>query len=89
MQEESKANVLEGRECLAGLLREFSDVCRCSVAESMSLAKDVGRNEHFPKCVNKVHKQARSGDTWQICHDALRIMTEGTADEMEQHITQQ
>ena len=87
MQEESKANGLEGRECL-GCLENLSDVCRCSVAESMSPAKDVGRNEHLPKCANKVHKQARRGDTWQICHDAFRIMTEGTADEMEQHITQ-
>ena len=53
----------------------------------MSPAKEIGRNEHLPKRVNQVHWQARSGDTWQICHDAFRTMTEGTADEMEEHIT--
>ena len=35
-QKESKAKGLEGRECLAGLLREFSDVCKSSIVEGMS-----------------------------------------------------
>ena len=56
-QEESKAEDLEGRECLAGLLREFGDVCKCNIAEGVDSAADVTRKKHLLKLVNKVHKQ--------------------------------
>ena len=54
----------------------------------MARPKDVGRNNHLLKYVNKVAKLARSGDIWQIWQEALRIMKHGTADEMEQYNTE-
>ena len=50
----------------------------------MDPAEDVRRNKDFLK--HQVHKLARVMTIWQICQDAFRIMKEGTADEMEQHI---
>ena len=53
--------------------------CYKSVAMSVNaalwkvkgLANDVGRNKHLLKLVNKVHKLARSCDSWQICQEPL------------------
>ena len=39
--------------------------------------------------MNKFHKPAWSGDNWEICQEALRIMKGGTADEMERSAGQQ
>ena len=71
---------------MAGLLGEISNVCQCSVAEGMDPAKDLGRNKHLVNLVNEVYRLARICDNWQICQETFRILTEGTADEMEQHI---
>ena len=43
-KEQSKAEGFEGRECLAGLFREFSNVCKCSLSEGMDPAEDVERS---------------------------------------------
>ena len=40
-QEVGKAGGLEGRECLAGLFHEFSDVRKSSVVEGMDFASGV------------------------------------------------
>ena len=74
------------REENARPLNEFSDVCKCSVVESKDPAKDVGRNTNLLKLVNQFPKLARSGDLWETCQEAFRIMKEGTGDEMERHI---
>ena len=54
-QEESEAKGFERRKCSAGLLREFSDICKRCVAEGVDAAKDVGRYRHLLRLVNKVH----------------------------------
>ena len=46
------------------------------------------QHTHLLKVVNEVHKLAISGDNWVVCEKALMIMKEGTADEMEQYITE-
>ena len=61
-QEESKARGLETRERQGGLLGEFSNVCKCIVAEGTDPAKYVRRNKHL-KLVNEVQKLAWSGNT--------------------------
>ena len=61
-QEENKAKGHDGKECLAGLFREFINVCRCSVVEGMVPAKEGRRNKHFLQLVNNFHKLAWSGD---------------------------
>ena len=70
------------RECLAGLRKDFSNVCKCSVFEGMDPAKDVGRNKHLIKFVRIIRLRG-SGDNWEICQ---AIVKEGTAGELEQHI---
>ena len=61
-QEESKAQCLGRKECFAGLIEELSNVCKGSVCEGRDPTKDVWRNEHVLKLVNKVHEPGSLGN---------------------------
>ena len=60
-EKKSKAKGFVGRACLAGLLAEFCNICKCRVVEGVDPAKDVGRNKHLLRLVNNRY----------MCHDAL------------------
>ena len=74
-RKKARLKALKEEEYLVGLVREFADVCKSSIAEGMEPAKNVGRHKRLLTVVSKVHKLAFSGDMWQIFEETSRIMT--------------